>query len=460
MFKSACFRCLTFSVALIFSATAALAQNTTATAPIIDYASIHHPVVAHHGMVASQEALASRVGADILKQGGNAVDAAVAVGFALAVTLPQAGNIGGGGFMLVYLADQHKSIAIDYREMAPAAARPDLFLDANGNVDNEKAHFSYASSGVPGTVAGLTLALRKYGTMSLKQVMAPAIRLAEEGFPVTESFAQTLTERSDLLKRNAASRAIFFHADGTPYRAGENFKNRQLAQSLRLIADLGPKAFYEGKIAHSIADAMTKGGGLITLQDLKNYKAVEREPLHGHYRGYGIVTMPPPSSGGVHVIQILNILSHFPISEWGFGSAKTIHAMAEAMKLAYADRSKYLGDPDFYPVPVTGLTSEAYADTLAKSILPDRARPSSEILPGNPLPYESHNTTHFSIMDNQGNAVSNTYTLNFSYGSHITIPGTGILMNNEMDDFSSKPGTPNAFGLLGGKANEIGASGR
>jgi gamma-glutamyltranspeptidase/glutathione hydrolase len=425
------------------------------TAPIYDLDAIHHPVAASHGMVATQEAVASAVGAEILKRGGNAVDAAVAVGFALAVTLPRAGNIGGGGFMLVYLADQHKTLAIDYREMAPAAAYPAVFLDKDGNVDTEKARFSYMSSGVPGTVAGLALALQKYGTMSLKEVMRPAIKLADEGFAVTGDFEGALSSGAEKLGRNEASRAIFFHQGGTPYRRGEIFRNKDLAHSLRLIAAEGPKAFYEGEIARRMADAMAKNGGLITLEDLKNYKVIEREPLHGSYRGYEIVTMPPPSSGGVHIIQILNILSHFPIRDWGYGSAKTIHVMAEAMKLAYADRSKYLGDPDFTRVPVKGLTSPDYAAALAKTIPLDHARPSAEIQPGNPMPYESPSTTHFSVMDSKGNAVSNTYTLNFSFGSHITIPGTGILMNNEMDDFSSKPGTANAFGLLGDTANQI-----
>lgn len=456
MLKQLLMRSLTVLVIFAFSGLAVRAQD----APIINFDTIHQPVVARHGMVATQEAVASQVGANILKQGGNAVDAAVAVGFALAVTLPRAGNIGGGGFMLVHLAAQNKTIAIDYREMAPAAAGPNLFLDAKGDVDIEKARFSHLSSGVPGTVAGLTLALRKYGTMSLKQVMAPAIRLAEQGFVITDDYARTLNERGSRMQRNAASRAAFFKKDGSSYAVGETFRQKDLAQSLRLIQRDGEKAFYQGAIGQRIADEMAKNGGLITMQDLKNYKAIEREPIKGAYRGYDILTMPPPSSGGVHIIQLLNILGHFPVGDWGAGSAKTIHVMAEAMKLAYADRSKYLGDPDFYKVPVQGLTSTRYADELTKTILPDKARPSSEIKPGNPMPYESQSTTHYSIIDAKGNAVANTYTLNFSFGSGVTIPGTGILMNNEMDDFSSKPGTPNAFGLLGDKANEINGSKR
>ncbi len=441
-------------LALVFFAVATISAQAQEAA-IIDLDAIHHPAIARHGMVVSQEALASRVGVDILKAGGNAVDAAVAAGFALSATLPRAGNIGGGGFMLVHLQEQNKTIAIDYRETAPAAAHEKLFQDEQGNVIPGKSRFSHASSGVPGTVAGLTMVLEKYGTMSLKDVMAPAISLAEKGFVVTDDFYNVVTKRGERLKGNPASRAKFFHKDGSRYQVGDIFRQKDLARSLKLVARHGAKAFYEGEIAERIAADMARNGGLITLADLKNYRAIEREPLQGEYHGYRIATMPPPSSGGVHILQMLNILDHFPLKDWGFGSANTIHIMAETMKLAYADRSKYLGDPDYFKVPVKGLVSPDYAAILAKSIDLKHARPSSEIAPGTPHRYESPNTTHFSVMDSHGNAVANTYTLNFSFGSGITIPGTGILMNNEMDDFSSKPGVANAFGLLGGEANKI-----
>lgn len=422
--------------------------------PIIRYDSIHHPLIGEQGMVTTQHALASQVGADIIAAGGNAVDAAVAVGFALAVVLPRAGNLGGGGFMLIHLAEENKTIALDYREMAPAAATRDMFLDEHGNVDPHRARFSLLSAAVPGTVAGLVHAQEKYGQLKLKQVLTPAIRLAQDGFAVTHDLADRLST-SVHLKANAATLNAYFKADGSPYQPGEILRQPDLAWSLKQIWRNGAAAFYSGKIADKIVAEMSANGGLITHNDLTNYRVVEREPVTGSYRGYEILSMPPPSSGGVHVVQILNILENFPMADFGAGSAASIHHMAEAMKYAYADRSQYLGDPDFVTVPVAELTDKVYGNQLASMIDARKARPSSEIRPGAGLRPESPNTTHYSIADAQGNLVANTYTLNFSFGSGITVPGTGILLNNEMDDFSAKPGTPNAYGLVGTDANQI-----
>ncbi len=419
-----------------------------------------HPVYAPHGMVASQEQLATEVGVDILKAGGNAVDAAVAVGFALAVTLPQAGNLGGGGFMLVHDAASGETVAIDYRETAPAAATRDMYLDADGNADPNLSRFTPLAIGVPGTVAGLALALEEYGTLPLADVLAPAIRLAEDGFEVTAELSQSLKRSQERLTQWPSTAAIFYKPDGTAYEPGETLKQPDLAASLRAIATEGPAAFYEGAIADAIAAEMERSGGLITGDDLSAYKAIVREPVAGTYRGYDIRSMPPPSSGGTHIVQILNILEGFDIADFGAGSAATIHLMAEAMKRAYADRSAFLGDSDFVDVPLSGLTSKAYAATLRQGIDAERATPSETIAPGTPLAYESDQTTHFSVIDENGNAVSNTYTLNFGYGMGLVAEGTGILLNNEMDDFSAKPGVPNAYGLIGGEANAIQAGKR
>ncbi len=429
-------------------------------AAIVSAEDIVHPVFAENGMVASQEALASRIGVEVLERGGNAVDAAVAVGFALAVTLPRAGNLGGGGFMLVHHAESGETVAIDYREMAPAAAQRDLFLDAAGEVDTDKSWYSRSAAGVPGTVAGLATALERYGTMSLAEALAPAIRLAEEGIVVTRDLSDSLEARRERLLRFPATAAIFFHDDGRLYQPGETLVQADLAWSLRGIAEGGPAAFYEGAIAERIAADMAANGGPMTLADLAAYRVALRVPVQGSYRGHEIFSMPPPSSGGVHLVQILNILEAYPLGELGHNGAETIHLMAEAMKLAYADRSQHLGDPEFWPVPVAGLTAKAYADQLRATIDPARARPAGEIRPGDPSPYESPETTHFSVMDRWGNAVANTTTINFGYGSGIVAAGTGILLNNEMDDFSAKPGVPNAYGLIGGAANAIEAGKR
>ncbi|VAV94081.1 Gamma-glutamyltranspeptidase @ Glutathione hydrolase [hydrothermal vent metagenome] len=438
---------------LIMASLSLYPVQATENAAIIQYNTRHHPVIGKMGMVVSQRAVASQVGADILKGGGNAVDAAVAVGFALAVTLPRAGNLGGGGFMLVHLAKENKTIALDYREMAPAAAHRDMFLDRDGNVDEQKARFSLLSAGVPGTVAGLSFALEHYGTMTLSEVIEPAIQLAKQGITVSYDLSERIKERSHL--RTPSTCKIYFKKGCIPYEAGERLVQKDLAWSLRQIQENGPDAFYKGAIARKITQEMKRNGGLITMKDLAAYHPVMRKPVSGHFKGYEVVSMPPPSSGGVHIIQMLNILDHFPLKDSGPNSAAALHYLTETMKRAYADRSKYLGDPDHVTVPVKGLVSRQYAAALAGEIRACCVTPSDKILPGAAPEYESPDTTHFSVMDRWGNAVSNTYTLNFSFGSGHSIPGTGILMNNEMDDFSAKPGVPNAFGLLGAAANAI-----
>lgn len=423
--------------------------------PIYSSEVIHHPLVAAKGMVATQHKLATQAGLDILKKGGNAIDAAVAVGFSLAVVLPRAGNLGGGGFMIVHDADSKATKAINYREMAPANTHRDIYLDEEGNVDHEKIKFLYPASGTPGSVAGLARALELYGTMSLKQVMAPAIKQADEGFEMTYDLARILKLMDRRMRKWPETAKIFYKPNGGFYEAGEIFKQKDLAWSLKQISDQGIKAFYEGEVGDRLAKDMADNGGFITKEDLKNYKVEVMEPVWGEYRGYDICSMPPPSSGGVHIIQMLNILKGYPIGYIGHNSAETIHLMAEAMKLAYADRSEHLGDPNFWDVPVKGITSEDYADELSSKVNRWRSTPSEEIKAGKPQGYESDETTHFTVVDADGNVVVSTYTLNFSFGSGIVAKGTGILLNNEMDDFSAKPGVPNAFGLLGGEANAV-----
>lgn len=416
---------------------------------------IHHPVWAENAMVASQEAIATQIGVDILKQGGNAIDAAVAVGYALAVTLPRAGNIGGGGFMLVYLADEKRTIAIDYREMAPNKAHRDMYLDENGNANARLSRFHGLAVGIPGTVMGMQHALTKYGTMSTKQVIEPAIELARDGIAVSPDLASSLAAMNRRLSQWPSTQAIFYKPNGVNYSPGEILLQPELAHSLQLIEKHGSNGFYKGATAQKISKAVINAGGVMTMDDLANYKVIERKPVSGSYRGYEVVSMPPPSSGGVHIVQMLNALEEFPIKEMGHNSADTVHVMTEVMRRAYADRSHYLGDPDFAKVPVTALGSKSYGKKIAAQIDMNKATPSSQVSPAKKLPYESNETTHYSIVDKWGNAVSNTYTLNFSYGAGLVAKGTGILLNNEMDDFSAKPGTPNGFGLLGGEANSV-----
>lgn len=430
-------------------------QNTGVDTAILEYAARVHPVRARNGMVVAQEHRAAIIGRDVLRRGGNAVDAAVATGFALAVTLPRAGNIGGGGFMLVHLAQQKKTIAIDYRELAPAAATPTMFVNEKGEFMRRKSQSSGLAVGVPGTVAGFALAHGKYGSgkFTLAQLIAPAIALARDGVVVDEDLADSLPWAVRRFSRYPASRAIFMRADGGPLREGDRLVQTDLANSLQRIASDGPKGFYTGETAQRIVAAITSAGGGMTLADLAGYAAKEREPVRGRYRGREIVSMPPPSSGGVHIVQMLQMLEGFPLGQWGHNSAATIHAMTETMKRAYADRAQYLGDPDFVSVPLRGMTSRAYANALRASISMDKTMAGNALKAGNPIPFESDQTTHYSIVDAQGNAVANTYTLNFSFGLGMVAPGTGILLNNEMDDFAARDNAPNAYGLLGGQAN-------
>ena len=427
----------------------------TSDEPIVRYSDLRHPILGANGMVSSQNAHASEVGAQVLADGGNAIDAAVAVGFALAVTLPRAGNLGGGGFMLVHDAESGETVAIDYREEAPVRAGRDMFLDKDGNVDQDKARFSHLSAGVPGTVAGLWRAHQDYGRLPWRRVVEPAMQLARDGFEVTYDLAGLLAARKDRLCRFEAACRYFYKAGGEPYAPGERFTQPDLAETLKAIAEQGPDAFYKGVIAKQIVAEMERGGGLVDAESLAAYEPVVRDAARGTYRGYEVLTMPPPSSGGIHIVQMLNILENFPMAEFGSGSADAVHALTETARLAFADRSKHLGDPDYYDVPAEWLMSKAYARQLAATIDMKRARPSSEVAPGVPPAYESPDTTHFSVIDRDGNVVSNTTTLNFSFGSGIAVGGAGFLLNNEMDDFSAKAGVPNAYGLLGGEANQV-----
>ena len=423
--------------------------------PIISGAARILPVLADHGMVVSQEKQASAIGVDVLRRGGNAVDAGVATALALAVTLPRAGNLGGGGFMLIHLAARNKTVAIDYRETAPAAATADMFLDADGRFIPARSQASGLGVGTPGTVAGLALALDRYGSgrFSLAELAAPAIALAREGILISEDLADSLPAAARRLGRYSSSRAIFLTPDGSAPARGARLVQSDLAATLEAIAREGPRGFYEGAVAQKIVDAVTAVGGRMTLDDLRAYRAIEREPVRATYRGREIVSMPPPSSGGTHVIQILNMIEGFPLASFGHNSARMIQCLVEAMKLAYADRSRYMGDPDFVAPPVARLIAKDYAARLAATIALDHARPSSTIAPGALLPHESDQTTHFSVVDSAGDAVSNTYTLNFSYGLGLVAEGTGVLLNNELDDFAARDFAPNAYGLVGGAAN-------
>ena len=431
-----------------------LVNQTSFSAAIIEGERMH-PVEAKNGMVVTSHFLATQSALAVLEQGGNAIDAAVTAAFSLAVTQPRSGNIGGGGFMLISSEKKNEVVAIDYREKAPSQATVDMFLDEKGDADSNLSRFSHLAAGVPGTVAGLALALEKYGTITLQQAMSPAIKLAEDGFIVTPRFSNGLKQREDRLKKWDSSKKVFYKADGSYYEPGDRFVQKDLAETLKRISANGIEEFYQGKTAQLLVEEMKRHGGLISLDDMKNYSPVIRKPVQGNYRSYDIYSMSPPSSGGAHVIQILNILEGYDIGAYGHNSSKTIHLMAEAMKRAYADRSKYLGDEDFVQVPLKGITSKKYAEELRNGIDPEKATASETIAPGKPLPYESNETTHFSIVDKYGNAVSNTYTINFSYGSGIVVDGAGFLLNNEMDDFSSKPGVPNAYGLIGGEANKV-----
>jgi gamma-glutamyltranspeptidase/glutathione hydrolase len=412
------------------------------------------PVRARHGMVATREAHATDIGVAVLESGGNAIDAAVAVGFALAVTHPAAGNIGGGGFLLARFADG-RTVFLDFRERAPGKASRDMYIGPDGNVTSDSV-LGYRASGVPGTVRGLEMAHQKYGRKKWAELVDPAVRLAADGFPVSYGMARSLRspDASARLGGFPESKRIFLNG-GKFFDAGDRLVQPELARVLSRIRDRGAQDFYEGETAQLLAADMREHGGLITLDDLRNYKAIERQPLTGSYRGYSIVTVPPPSSGGVGILQMLGVLEGSGYEKAGFGSAATVHYMAEAMRRYFADRSEYMGDPDFYKVPVAGLLSPRYIAELRSSIDREHATASASLGPGKPGAYESSETTHYSIVDAEGNAVAVTYTLNNGYGSAVTATKLGFLLNNEMDDFAAKPGTPNLFGLVQGEANAV-----
>jgi gamma-glutamyltranspeptidase/glutathione hydrolase len=415
------------------------------------------PVRARHGMVSSTNEVASRVGVDIMKRGGNAVDAAIAVAFALAVTHPAAGNLGGGGFMMIRLKNG-TTTTIDYREMAPAAAHRDVYLDKNGNlIEGEGGSLvGYRAAGVPGTVRGMELALKKYGSgkLSWAQLIEPARRLAGAGFSVTYSLALSLENSHEYLSKYPETNRIYLK-NGAFYKEGELFRQPELAATFARLQRFGPNDFYQGETARLIVADMKRHNGLMTMDDLRGYVAKERTPLRGNYRGYEIISMPPPSSGGAVLIQMLNILEGFDFQKLEANSSDRYHLMAEAMRRAFADRAEYMGDSDFVKVPVAGLIDKAYAATLRATINPERASTSAEVRAGRPAGYESEETTHFTVVDAEGNAVSNTYTLNNSYGSAAVAKGTGMLLNDEMDDFAAKPGTPNLYGLIQGERNAV-----
>jgi gamma-glutamyltranspeptidase/glutathione hydrolase len=415
------------------------------------------PVVATQGMVVSEDKTATRIGVEILRRGGNAVDAAVAVSLALAVTLPKAGNLGGGGFMLIHRADSKKTVAIDFRETAPAATTADVFLDPEGRAVARKSRDTGLAVGVPGTVAGLVLALREHGSgkLGLADLVAPAVALARGGILVEDDLADSLPKASGRLRHWPSSAKIFLGPDGSTRERGTKLVQDDLAGVLERIGEAGARGFYEGPVAERIVAAVNAAGGRMTLDDMRSYAAVERAPVHGTYRGYEILSMPPPSSGGVLVVELLNILEGFGLGKASSYAAADLHLMAEAMKLVYADRAEYLGDPDHVPVPLRGLTSKSYAAKLRERISPTSAMPAG-IRPLDPTAHESAETTHFSIVDAAGNAVATTTTLNFSYGLGLVADGTGILLNNELDDFAAAPGVPNAYGLTGNAANAPG----
>ncbi len=440
--------------------------------PSVCRAAARQPVVAVDGMVVTESPVASWAGAEILRQGGNAIDAAIATHFALAVTHPEAGNLGGGGFMLIRLADGSAE-CIDFRETAPEAATRDLFVGPDRRPVPGLSTNTLLGTGVPGSVAGMGLAHERFGTLPWKDLLAPAIRLAREGFVVDRYLASTLQASAERLSASAESRRVFLR-DGMFFQEGDTLRQASLAATLTRIARFGPREFYEGATADSLVAEMDRSGGIVTTEDLRRYRALVRAPLQGSYRGYGVLTMPPPSSGGVALLQMLGMLEHFPLSEWGPLSSKSVHAIAEAMRRAFADRAEFLGDPDFHPLPIAGLLAPSYIDSLAARISLERAGASLETGPGMPsgateyyeatgdtpgaslqAPAGGSETTHFSIVDKEGNAVATTTTLNTSFGTGIMVRGAGFLLNNEMDDFAAAPGTPNYFGLIQGEANAV-----
>lgn len=423
--------------------------------PVWLSAASSRPVRAQHGMVTSSQRLASEAGVEIMKKGGNAVDAAVATGFALAVVHPTAGNLGGGGFMVIRFADG-KTTSFDYREKAPGRAHRDMYLKQDGKVDEDKSQIGYLAAGVPGSVAGLCLALHKYGSLSLKTVMAPAIRLAEKGFDLSEDQATSFSRHKEIFSRFPSSLKVFLKSDGTMYQTGERFRQPDLARTLKEISRKGRDGFYTGRVAELIGADMAANGGLVTLQDLADYRALERPPVQSTFHDVGVISMSPPSSGGVALVEMLNMLEAKELKNLGHNSSAYVHVLAEAMKRAFADRAEYLGDPDFVQVPVAGLLSKGYARSIFAAFDSIEATPSAAIKAGRATNWhESEQTTHYSTADAQGMAVAVTTTLNGSYGSFAVVNGAGFLLNNEMDDFAAKPGSPNMYELIQSEANAI-----
>ncbi|MEM7018689.1 MAG: gamma-glutamyltransferase [Pseudomonadota bacterium] len=418
---------------------------------IIRYQDVFAPVIGHQAMVSTQNEHATRIGLEVLRAGGNAVDASVAVGFALAVVLPRAGNLGGGGFMLLHSAAETSTVGLDYRETAPAGVTAQDFLTSDGEKDRA-ARFEWPAVGVPGTVAGLHAAWQKYGSLPWQTLLNPAIELAEQGFPVSYDLAEILVIKREWLSKNAASKRAFYKPDGETYQPGDIMKRPDLAKTMKIIAEQGPEAFYKGALAKQIVADMKRHGGHITLKDLSFYQAIFRDVIQGSYRGYTIAAMPPPSSGGIAIVQMLNILENFPLSSWGY-SAQYVHVLAESMKLAFADRAEHLADPAFSKVPVEALINKPYAKSLAEKIKLNTVLKLAPV--AQPPAKESPSTTHYSIVDSQGNAVSNTYTLSSSFGSGLTVAGTGILLNNQIHTFSVRAGIPGATGFIASHANRV-----
>ncbi|WP_272691824.1 gamma-glutamyltransferase [Providencia sp. PROV143] len=417
------------------------------------YAASEPAVEAKKGMVVSSQHLASQIGADILKSGGNAIDAAVAVGYAQAVVNPCCGNIGGGGFMTIHLADG-KDLFINFRETAPGAASADMYLDKDGKLIKDASLYGYLASGVPGTVKGLDYALEKYGTMSRQQVMAPAIKLAREGFTLTRADTDVLDTTTERFKQDPEVARIFLKPDGSAFQPGDLLVQTDLANTLEKIAKNGPSAFYEGEIPKIVEEASKKNGGILTAKDFADFTITDTAPVSCTYRGYQFISAPPPSSGGVTICQTLNILEGYDLKEMGFNSADYIHTLTEAMRHAYMDRNTFLGAPEFVDNPTEKLLSKAYAEELRKEIKPNQATPSTQVQPGIG-PHEKPETTHYSVVDEKGNAVSTTYTINGRFGSVVIPPGTGFFLNDEMDDFTTKVGEKNLYGLVQGERNSI-----
>jgi len=447
--RCTCVAALAFILVVPASTNAQQARDTYTPAP----SGTLKPIATKHGMVVAQEKISAKVGADVMARGGNAIDAAVASGFAMAVTYPRAGNIGGGGFMVIHTASG-EDVTIDYRETAPAAATRNMFLGSDGKPDTAKSRDSALGIGIPGTVAGLALALEKYGSgrFTLSDLLQPAIALARDGFVLTDDGADTLPDWHRRLARWPTTKKIFSRDDGTSLREGDRLIQTDLATTLTAIAAQGPRGFYEGPVAEKLVSGINAAGGIFTADDLKTYQPVVRTPVRGSYRGYDIISMPLPSSGGTVLLETLNILEGFPMSDMRQASAPSLHLLVEAMKRAYADRARYLGDPAFVNAPIATLTSKNYAAGQRASIDPNKATPWTDALSAVP-PREGQNTTHYSVVDSAGNAVSNTYTLNFSYGVGLIADGTGVLLNNELDDFTAAPGASNAYGLVGFEAN-------